>query len=91
MEQEFFEKLAARIPRTRVQINKSRWMGRYAISAYLSYIALGSAAFFFLGSLKVFYPYNHHPKQKIYRAYPDYVNGTISFYEKEVDNVIHNL
>ena len=66
-------------------------MANFGVTSYLSFMVVGASAFFFLGSLKIFNPYLYQPKQKIYKAYPDYVNGTVVFYEKEVDNVIRNL
>lgn len=66
-------------------------MTNYGITGYLSYILIGGTAAFVYANVKVFNPYTFHPKQKVYKAYPDYVNGTVVFYEKEVDNVVRSL
>lgn len=91
MEHSHFERMAARIPRARVVLNKSRWMTTFGITSYLTFVTIGGLAFFFIASPRIFNPYTFHPKKKVYKAHPDYVNGTVVFYEKEVDNVINDL
>lgn len=66
-------------------------MNKYGISVYLTIITLGGCGFFLVGSNRIFNPYIYNPTTKVYKAKPDYVNGTVAFYEKEVDNVIRNL
>jgi len=91
MDQSHFEKMAARIPKTRVAIDKSRWMRTFGTTSFMTIGLVGAFGFFIFGSDRIFNPIQYHPKRIVYKAYPDYVNGTISFYQKEVDNTLRYL
>jgi len=91
MDQAHYEKMAANIPKARVTIDKSRWVRIFGYRVYLSTIVLGTVTFFVVGNKRIFNPYADRPTKTVYKAYPDYVNGTVSFYEKEVPNTISYL
>jgi len=52
---------------------------------------MGAFACFIFGSQKIFNPYQYRPIKKVYKASPDYVNGTVIFYERNERNTINNL
>lgn len=54
-------------------------------------ITLFVGAYFIFGEEALFNPYLNNPTIKLYKGLPDYANGTVTFYEKEVKNAIRNL
>ncbi len=66
-------------------------MSTWGMAAWISIWIGGTATFFFVGGKHIFYPYSSYPKQTVYKAYPDYANGSVFFYEKEVPNMIRDL
>ena len=66
-------------------------MQNKGITSYIGIILYGTVAYFFMFGKDINKVYTKYPTQKIYKAYPDYANGTVSIYERDVKRVIKDL
>mgnify|MGYP000916808288 FL=1 len=58
---------------------------------YLSSITVGLAYYFAVVGTRQRSQYSKWTTQTLYKAYPDYVNGSVYFYEKQVRNTVKDL
>ena len=66
-------------------------MQNKGITTYIGLMAYGAVAYFFAFGRDINKVYTKYPFQKIYKALPDYANGTVSIYERDIKRVIKDL
>jgi len=91
MDNSLYEQMIRKIPQSRVEINRTIYMQRKGMVFWVGGLTFGSVVYFFGFSQIIYFPYNHYKQRKTYKAVPDYVNGSVAFYERTIPNKISDL
>jgi len=91
MDNSIQEKMASKIPHARVLINKTVAMQRIGITSWMGFVGLVTVGYFLYQGNRIGSVYRNYPTQRVFKGYPDYVNGSVYFYERDVKRVIKDL